>query len=74
VDRFEAGVRATRDAMLAAVRGAIAAEADRAAAAVLDAFAPFHDFYKNRKSGLAAVRSSALELKDEADRFQATLG
>jgi hypothetical protein len=74
VDRFETGVRATRDALPAAVRGAIAAEADRAAAAVLDAFAPFHDFYRSRQKALEAVRSSALELKAEADRFQASLG
>lgn len=73
VVRFEEGVRSTRDALLAAVRGAVAAEADRAAAAVLDAFAPFHDFYESRRKGFEALRGRALELKDELDRFQASL-
>ena len=73
VVRFEEGVRSTRDALLAAVRSAIAAEADRASAAVLDAFAPFHDFYRNRRRGFEALRGAALELKDEAERFQASL-
>ncbi len=71
--RFEAGVRATRDALLAAVRSAVAAEADRAAAAVLDAFAPFHDFYRSRRKGFEALRGTAMELKDEVERFQASL-
>jgi hypothetical protein len=73
VERFERGVRATRDALLAAVRNAIGAEADRAAAAVLDAFAPFHDFYESRRRGFEALGRSAAELKVEVDRFQAQL-
>lgn len=73
VERFEAGVRATRDALLAAVRSAVAAEADRAATAVLDAFAPFHDFYESRRRGFEALCGTALGLKDEVDRFQASL-
>ena len=73
VVRFEEGVRATRDALLAAVRGAVAAEADRAAAAVLDAFAPFHDFYRSRRKGFEDLRGRALELRAEVERFQASL-
>lgn len=73
VMRFEEGVRSTRDALLAAVRSAIAAEADRASAAVLDAFAPFHDFYESRRRGFEALRGAALGLKEEAERFQSSL-
>jgi len=73
VERFEEGVRATRDALLAAVRGAVAAEAERAAAAVLDAFAPFHDFYESRRRGCEALRVAAQELKGEVERFRASL-
>ncbi|HEX5137319.1 MAG TPA: hypothetical protein VFY93_10120, partial [Planctomycetota bacterium] len=64
------GVRATRDALLAAVRGAVAEEADRAAAAVLDAFAPFHDFYRSRRQAAEALRQKALELTAEVEAFQ----
>jgi hypothetical protein len=73
VVRFEEGVRATRDALLAAVRDAVAAEADRASAAVLDAFAPFHDFYRSRRQGFETLRGGALGLKEEVERFQASL-
>jgi hypothetical protein len=73
VARFEEGVRATRDALLAAVRGAIAAEADRAASAVLDAFAPYHDFYESRRRGFEALRGKALDLKGEVEAFKGSL-
>jgi hypothetical protein len=57
VVRFEEGVRATRDALLAAsVRG----RADRAAA-VLDAFAPFHDFYQSAAGRQALGRRRRVE-------------
>jgi len=68
--RFEEGVRATRDALLAAVRGAVAAEADRAATAVLDAFAPYHDFYESRRRAAEALREKALEMKVEVELFK----
>ncbi len=73
IEGFERGVRAARDAVLAAVREAIASEADRAAAAVLDGFTPFHDFYEGRKRSLAAVRAEARALCDETGRLQASL-
>lgn len=74
VVRFEEGVRATRDALLAAVRGAVAAEADRASAAVLDAFAPYHDFYESRRRAAEELRGTALALRAEVDEFQKGLG
>ncbi|MDH3590822.1 MAG: dynamin family protein, partial [Planctomycetota bacterium] len=52
VEGFEKGVRETRNAVLEAVREAIGEESDRAAAAVLDAFTPFHDFYEQKKRSL----------------------
>jgi len=61
---------AVQDALLAAVRGAVAEEADRAAAAVLDAFAPFHDFYRSRRQAAEALREKALELKAEVERLE----
>jgi hypothetical protein len=70
VVRFEEGVRATRDALLAAVRSAVAAEADRASAAVLDAFAPYHDFYETRRRAAEELRGRALELKGEVELFK----
>ncbi len=73
IEGFERGVRAARDAVLAAVREAIATEADRAAAAVLDGFAPFHDFYEGRKRSLAAVRVEASELREETMLLRASL-
>ncbi len=73
VEGFEAGVRATRDAVLTAVREAVAAEAERAAAAVLDAFAPFHDFYESRHRSLTEFREIARKLRSEVTEFQATL-
>ena len=73
VEGFEDGVRRTRDALLAALREAFSAEADRAAAAVLDAFSPFHDFYEGRKRALGVVREQAQELRREVGAFQASL-
>jgi len=73
VEGFEDGVRATRDAVLAAVREAVASEADRAAAAVLDAFAPFHDFYESRHRSLEEFRQEAQRLRSEAMELQASL-
>lgn len=73
IEGFERGVRAARDAVLAAVREAIATEADRAAAAVLDGFTPFHDFYEGRKRSLAAARVEASELRAETMLLQASL-
>ncbi len=74
VEGFEKGVRETRNAVLVAVREAVSDEADRAAAAVLDAFAPFHDFYEGKKRSLAGVRERVGELKDEVSAFRAELG
>jgi hypothetical protein len=73
LEGFERGVRTTRDAVLAAVREAVGAEADRAAAAVLDGFAPFHDFYESRRRSLGTVRGRTQELREEVQRFQAGL-
>lgn len=73
VEGFEAGVRATRDAVLTAVREAVAAESERAAAAVLDAFAPFHDFYESRHRSLTEFREMAGRLRGEVTEFQASL-
>jgi len=73
IEGFEAGVRATRDAVLDAVRTAVGGEADRAATAVIDAFAPFHDFYESRKRKLAEQAGQARALKDEVARFQEEL-
>jgi len=73
VEGFEAGVRATRDAVLTAAREAIAAEAARAAAAVLDAFSPFRDFYEQRQRSLTALRQEAQDLNREASALQASL-
>ncbi len=73
IEGFEEGVRRTRDALLEAMRTAISEEADRAAAAVLDAFAPFHDFYESRKRALQKTRETADGLKDEVARLRATL-
>ena len=69
----ERGVRNTRDALLAALREAVATEADRAAAAVLDAFTPFHDFYEGRKRSIVALREEARELIDETNGLLASL-
>jgi hypothetical protein len=73
VERFEVGVRATRDAVLESLREAVATEADRAAVAVLDAFAPFHDFYESRRRSLESVRGEAGELRSEVAHLQASL-
>ena len=73
IEGFETGVRATRDAVLDAVRDAIGSEADRAAAAVLDAFAPFHDFYEMRRRGYAEQRSAARSLRDELRAMRESL-
>jgi hypothetical protein len=73
VEGLEQGIRSTRDAVLTAVRDAISAEADRAAAAVLDGFAPFHDFYESRKRSLARTREEAAALRGEVQTFQAGL-
>jgi hypothetical protein len=73
VEHFEEGVRATRDAVLEAVRDAIATEADRAAAAVLDAFTPFRDFYESRRRNLATIREDAGSLRVEVGALQTDL-
>ncbi|MHC4957193.1 MAG: dynamin family protein [Planctomycetota bacterium] len=73
VERFEEGVRRARDAVLAAVREAIATEADRAAAAVLDAFTPFSDFYEGRRRALEGVRGDAKGLREEVAVLMASL-
>ena len=73
VEGFEASVRATRDVVLAAIREAISAESDRAAAAVLDGFTPFHDFYQSRRRRLEALRSQARGLHEDVARFQTTI-
>jgi hypothetical protein len=59
--------------VLAAVREAVASEATRAAAAVLDAFAPFHDFYESRRRKLGDVRAEAATLREDVGAFQASL-
>jgi len=74
IEAFEASVRSTRDAVLAATREAVATEAERASAAVLDAFTPFHDFYESRKRGLAGVREEAAALREATAALQAELG
>jgi len=73
LEGYEEGVRATRDALLAAVREAIAEEADRAATAVLDAFSPFRDFYESRRRHLDALRVEARELREAVAALQASL-
>jgi ribosome biogenesis GTPase A len=73
IEGFEAGVRATREAVLDAVRSAVGAEADRAATAVLDAFAPFHDFYENRRRKLTDQAAAAKLLRSEVTTFQEEL-
>jgi len=73
IEGFEEGVRRTRDALLEAMREAIGEEADRAAAAVLDAFAPFHDFYESRRRALKRTRDGAAALQDEVAKLRATL-
>ena len=73
VEGFEAGVRATRDAVLEAVRDAIGTEADRAAAAVVDAFAPFHDFYEMRRRKHSEQRSTAIALREEVRSVRESL-
>jgi len=73
VEGFERGVRDARDAVLAAMREALAAEADRSAAAVLDAFTPFHDFYEARHRSLEGVTTEARELQGEVATLQSSL-
>ena len=73
VEGFEKGVREAREAVLAAIREALATEADRSAAAVLDAFTPFHDFYEARRRGLEGTRDEARALRDEVQLLQASL-
>lgn len=73
VDGFEVRVRHARDAVLTALREAIGSEAHRAATAVLDAFAPFHDFYEGRRRALAEVRAEAQAFREEVARLQASL-
>ena len=70
IEGFESGVRATRDAVLDAVRSAVGAEADRAATAVIDAFAPFRDFYERRRRRLAEQAEEAKSLRGEVTAFQ----
>jgi hypothetical protein len=73
VDGFELRVRHARDAVLTALREAIGSEAHRAATAVLDAFAPFRDFYEGRRRNLADVRREAQAFQEEVSRLQASL-
>jgi len=73
IEGFEEGVRTTRDAVLAAVRDAIAIEADRASTAVVDAFAPFHDFYENRKRRMREQQVEYKILRDEVASFRESL-
>ncbi|MHC4847778.1 MAG: dynamin family protein [Planctomycetota bacterium] len=73
IEGFEAGVRATREAVLDAVRSAVGAEADRAATAVLDAFAPFHDFYESRRRKLTDQAAAAKSMRSEVTTFQEEL-
>ena len=70
IEGFEENVRGTRNAVLAALREAIGAEANRAATAVLDAFAPFHDFYQQRHRHLEQVTGDARRLQAEVAEFQ----
>ena len=56
--------------MLDAVRSAVGSEADRAATAVIDAFAPFHDFYESRRRKLAEQAEQAHALRGEVTEFQ----
>jgi GTPase SAR1 family protein len=72
VESFEDGVRKTRQATLGALREAVSTEAQRSTSAVLDAFAPFGDFYESRLDSLQSVRAEAEELKSELRRFQAS--
>ena len=74
VEAFEASVRSTRDAVLAATRETVAAEAERASAAVLDAFTPFHDFYESRRRSLAEVRAEVAGLREATAALRADLG
>lgn len=73
VENFEAGVRSARDAVLLAVRSAVQEESARASTAVLDAFAPFRDFYEARRRALDAVRTEGAALRDEALRLRTEL-
>lgn len=72
VEGLERGVRAARDALLAALREAVSSEARRSSTAVLDAFTPFHDFYESRKRALTAARREARELREEVTALQAS--
>ena len=74
IESFESGVRATRDAALGAIRSAFEAEAARASAAVLDAFAPFRDFYESRRASFGTLRDEAASLSREVQALQADLG
>jgi len=73
IEGLEAGVRATRDAVLDAVRGAVGSEADRAATAVIDAFAPFRDFYESRKRKLAEQAAAVTALRADVTALQEDL-
>ena len=73
IEGIEQGVRQTRDAVLAAVREAIGSEADRASTAIVDAFAPFHDFYENRKRRMQEQRAEYQLLRDEVAKFRESL-
>ncbi|MEM8883452.1 MAG: dynamin family protein [Planctomycetota bacterium] len=73
IEQFEAGVRATRDAVMESVRTTIAQEADRAAAAVVDGFAPFHDFYESRKRKLGELKTRGAELRGSVQELQEQL-
>jgi len=73
IEGFEEGVRATRDAVLTAVRDAIGAEAERASTAVVDAFAPFHDYYENRKRRMSEQRTEIESLREELAQFRESL-
>ena len=72
VESFEDGVRTTRQATLGALREAVSTEAQRSTGAVLDAFAPFGDFYESRRRALQSVRGEAEELESELRRLQAS--
>ena len=73
IEGLESGLRSTRDAVLAVIRESISAEADRAVTGVLDAFAPFHDFYEGRRTKLEGVADQARVLRSEVSKFQASL-
>lgn len=73
IEGFEAGVRSARDAVLSSVRSAFEAEASRASSAVLDAFAPFRDFYEARRRSLETVRAEGAALRDEVLRLRSEI-